>query len=56
VTCASVEPANILSCPELDEAGEVVWNFGPSDYDTTPPGTYVFTYDVGIDGLPDTNK
>ena len=56
VTCASVLPANTLACPELDNNGEYIWNFGPSEYDSTAPGTYEFTYTVGIEGVPETNK
>ena len=56
ITCTSVQPVNTLPCQDLDENGDVVWNFGPSDYETVAPGTYVFTYEVGIDGLPSSNK
>jgi hypothetical protein len=56
VTCASVSPASPLTCIEINDDGQVVWNFGPSDYETVDPGTYVFTYDVGIEGLPATNE
>ena len=45
-----------MPCVELNENDQAVWNIGPSDYETVAPGTYVVTYDVGIEGLPATNQ
>lgn len=60
ITCLSVSPANQgLSCTghELDSINDTTtWSFDGFDYATTAPGTYTYTYEVCISGLPATCK
>ena len=50
VKCRSVSPdlGSILPCQELDQNGQLTWQFSEDDFTSgrVPPGTYTFTYDV----------
>lgn len=48
VICTGVTgPSDYLSCQELDENGQVSWQFDGTDYQNgLTPGSYTFTFQV----------
>ena len=52
VTCDSVVgPSQYLSCVELDNNGQIVWNFDDTDYTGgLTPGSYTYTFNVQVGG------
>ena len=49
VKCRAVSPVNAnVPCQNLDNNGQLSWNFTPEDYTNrrVAPGSYTFTYDV----------
>lgn len=60
INCVSVSPSGQgLSCQELvNNNGDLqtTWNFDGTSYETIRPGTYTYTYNVCVNGLPTTCK